>query len=217
MRWNELERLDEVCLYAGDIPFGYPQTRTHIGLSMNTENRNHIKHDITKPFLLKDESVSLFQSEDVFEHIEYEKMIDVLNEIHRVLKPGALCRISVPDYNCDILYNRSIKTQDGKIVFDPGGGGKLVVDPKKNAFNIIGGGHVWFPTYKNTKRLIKNSKFGHAGKYEFLHCYADSGVIIKDIDYSLGYVLRTPDHDERVQRPRRPMSIVVDLYKKKIS
>ena len=33
------------------------------------------------------------------------------------------------------------------------------------------------------------------------------------IYYSLGFVLRTPDHDERTQNPFRSLSIVVDLYK----
>ena len=37
--------------------------------------------------------------------------------------------------------------------------------------------------------------------------------IVNKIDYSYGYISRTPDHDERVQTPYRPMSIVVDCYK----
>ena len=36
---------------------------------------------------------------------------------------------------------------------------------------------------------------------------------MKNIDYSLGYIKRTPDNDKRVKKPRRPMSIVVDCYK----
>ena len=33
------------------------------------------------------------------------------------------------------------------------------------------------------------------------------------IDYSIGHVMRTPDHDERVKNPYRPMSLVVDCIK----
>ena len=44
--------------------------------------------------------------------------------------------------------------------------------------------------------------------------YDESGKgITKTIDYSIGHVMRTPDHDERVQNPFRPMSIVVDCIK----
>jgi len=51
-------------------------------------------------------------------------------------------------------------------------------------------------------------------KVEFLHYYDDTGKsIINDIDYTKGYICRTPDHDKRVQSPRRPMSIVVDANK----
>ena len=37
--------------------------------------------------------------------------------------------------------------------------------------------------------------------------------ITNKIDYSLGYISRTPDNDDRVKNPYRPMSIVVDCYK----
>ena len=212
MKWQNLNGRDKIQLYAGDIPLGHPQSRTHIGLSLDTENHNHIKHDITKPFLTADNSIHSFQSEDVFEHIEYEKMPDVLDEIYRVLKPGGLCRISVPDYRCDILYDRSLKTQSGELVFDPIGGGQLVIDSETNIFTVTNGGHVWFPTYENVKNIIEKTKFSTEGKYEFLHCYYSDGVELKEVDYFLGYISRTPDHDERVKNPRRPMSIVVDLY-----
>lgn len=57
------------------------------------------------------------------EHIKYTDLPDILNEIYRILKPGGLFRLSVPDYNCDILWERSEKDSNGKIRFDPGGGG----------------------------------------------------------------------------------------------
>ena len=34
-----------------------------------------------------------------------------------------------------------------------------------------------------------------------------------EIDYQKGYISRTPDNDERVMNPRRPLSIVLDAYK----
>ena len=48
----------------------------------------------------------------------------------------------------------------------------------------------------------------------FFHFYGEDGIgVTNAIDYSLGHVMRTPDHDERVQRTYRPLSIVVDCRK----
>lgn len=118
---------------------------------------------------------------------------------------GGYLRISIPDYRFDIYNNRCIKDNDGKIVFDPDGGGSFV-DGK-----VCDGGHLWFPTYESTLELVKKTNFT---KYEFYHYYDTDGTpVTKKIDYSKGFVQRTPDNDERDKSPFRPMSIVVDLMK----
>ncbi len=206
MSFKKLNAMEYKWLYAGDIPqqeeYGYPSL---VGLSINHSDRRHIKHNIINPMPIPDNSIDAYQAEDVFEHIEFDKLPDVINEIYRVLKPGALFRLSVPDYRCDVLLNRAIKNENGDIVFDPGGGGAY-----KNG-KVIRGGHVWFPVYEKVLELVKHSNFSN---YEFLHYYdMDGQSVLKEIDYSKGFVKRTPDHDKRVQHPRRGMSIVVDLIK----
>jgi hypothetical protein len=48
----------------------------------------------------------------------------------------------------------------------------------------------------------------------FYHYYNEVGEpVTTPIDYSIGHVMRTPDHDERVREAYRPMSIVVDCIK----
>jgi len=47
----------------------------------------------------------------------------------------------------------------------------------------------------------------------FLHYYTNTEQITNQIDYSKGYIQRTPDNDKRVQDPYRPLSIVIDAYK----
>lgn len=191
-------------LYAGDIPKKNEFYTKYIGLSLTQDNNNHIKYDlINLPFPFKENTIERFQSEDVFEHIDYDLLPEIINEIYRILKPKAYLRISLPDYNCDILYKRSIYNFDKDIVFDPYGGGTF-----ENP------GHLWFPTYNKVKELLEKTKFYSHGKIEFLHYWLDkNNFITKTIDYTKGYIQRTPDHDERVQNPYRPMSIVVDLYK----
>lgn len=206
LTFDDIKNRDYIFLYAGDVPRRKEYNIDGIvGLAIRRATYRTILHDICQKYPLKDNSVDAYQAEDVFEHIEYDKLVDVINEIYRVLKPGAYFRLSVPDYGCDILYNRSKKDESGNIIFDPDGGGKYQ-DGK-----VIEGGHVWFPTYEKVLALIEKSDFS---KYEFYHYYDENGKsVTKEIDYSKGYVIRTPDHDKRVQDPYRAMSLVVDLYK----
>jgi SAM-dependent methyltransferase len=202
--FKRLEKQDHVYLYPGDVPQNGLYDK-YVGLSLNRHDEQHIIHDIRKRLPLSDNTVDIYQSEDVFEHIQPEKLPFIINEAYRVLKPGGIFRLSMPDYGCDILYDRAIKNEDGKIIFDPGGGGELV-DGK-----VIDGGHLWFPTYEKVKAILQQT---HFTKIKFLHYYNEEGKgITKQIDYSIGYVKRTPDHDDRVQDPYRPMSIVVDCTK----
>ena len=206
LTFDDINNRDYIFLYAGDVPRRKEYNIDGIvGLAIRRADYRTILHDICQKYPLKDNSVDAYQAEDVFEHIEYDKLVDVINEIYRVLKPGAYFRLSVPDYGCDILYNRSTKDESGNIIFDPDGGGKYQ-DGK-----VIDGGHVWFPTYEKVLALIEKCDFS---KYEFYHYYDENGnSVTKEIDYSKGYVIRTPDHDKRVQNPYRAMSLVVDLYK----
>ncbi len=203
MDFQQLMSQDIIRLYAGDIVPRGTNYNGFIGLSLRQENSNHIKFDLQQKFPLLDSSVDVFQSEDVFEHLSYESVSMVINEIYRVLKPNGLFRLSLPDYNCDILYKRSLCDHDGNIVFDPNGGGTLEKP-----------GHLWFPVYENVKNLLDQTLFSDCGKIDFLHYYVSRDKFItRTIDYNNGYIARTPDHDPRVKKPYRPMSIVVDCFK----
>ena len=211
MKFEDIINNDEIFLYCGDMPKERRDyTNIHfIGLSLYQENETHIQHNVTTPLPLKNNTVDIIQSEDVMEHIEYSMLKKSINEIFRVLKPGGLFRLSMPDYKCDILYNRSEKDGNGNIIFDSGGGGKYDRTNKK----VIHGGHVWFPIFNNVKSLLESTNFSN-DKINYLHYYDEyNKPITNKIDYSKGYISRTPDHDNRVKNPFRPMSIVVDCYK----
>ena len=143
------------------------------------------------------------------EHIEYKYQEAIFNEIYRILKPKGIFRLAVPDYRCDILLERTLKNKKGELKFDPGGGGAYSKLRKK----VIKGGHVWFPRYENIKNIFDNSVFEDK-KINYLHCYKNAHeFLLKDIDYNICFIKRTPDNDSRVANPRRPMSIVVDAIK----
>lgn len=211
MKFNDIIDNHEIYLYFGDIEEQRRQytNKNFIGLSLTNSSDYHIKHDVTKRIPLNNNSVDIVQSEDVMEHIEYNKLKNCINEIYRILKPGGLFRLSMPDYNCDILYNRSKKDNNGHIIFDKGGGGNYDIINKK----VINGGHVWFPKFNSVKLLLESTDFLNK-KIHYLHYYDENiKPITNKIDYSKGYISRTPDNDNRVKKPYRPMSIVVDCYK----
>ncbi|MCB1724175.1 MAG: methyltransferase domain-containing protein [Gammaproteobacteria bacterium] len=202
--FEQLRKQDQIYLYAGDVPSDI-HYKGRIGLSLTQSNRQHIHHDVTARLPLPDACVDVYQSEDVFEHIEPTRLPAVINEIYRVLKPGGILRLSMPDYGCDILQARTLKNDCGEPVFDPGGGGSY-----ENGV-VVGGGHVWFPQYESVSAIIDATQFTDV---TFYHYYDASGQsITKPIDYTIGYVMRTPDHDSRVRNPYRAMSIVLDCRK----
>ena len=202
--FKDLKKKETIYLYAGDVPQNGLYDK-FVGLSLCQQNSRHIKHDITEKLPLENACVDIYQAEDVFEHIETEKLADIIDEIFRVLKPGGIFRLSLPDYQCDILRNRTLKNEKGELLFDPVGGGDLM-DGK-----VVNGGHVWFPRYRTVKKLLEKSPFEDI---RFYHYYDEAGKgITKPIDYAIGHIMRTPDHDERVKNPYRPLSIVVDCVK----
>ena len=203
-RWKKLLNQDTIKLNLGSGPFKGENGWTNVDLF-----GADINYDLKNGLPLKDNSVDIVQSEDVMEHIKYSMLKKTINEIFRVLKPGGLLRLSMPDYKCNILYNRSEKDGNGTIIFDKGGGGRYDRINKK----VIEGGHVWFPVFNSVKSLLVATKFSN-DKINYLHYYDENNnPITNKIDYSKGYVARTPDHDNRVKNPFRPMSIVVDCYK----
>lgn len=209
MTFDDVKNQKNIYLYLGDyvntvrfnnIPF--------IGISIRKNDSRHIKHNIINPFPLQTNSVDIIQSEDVIEHLKYSDVLNHINEMYRILKPDGLFRLSMPDYRCDILINRSQKDKTGNIIFDPAAGGHY----DKNLKEVIGKGHKWFPTYELILDLFQKSYFSK-NKINFLHYYTNTEQITNQIDYSKGYIQRTPDNDKRVQDPYRPLSIVIDAYK----
>lgn len=202
---------DHIYLYAGDLSGKLLEDKDNrfIGLSLKYDDENHIQFDITNKFPLRDSSVDIFCAEDVMEHIEYSLQQKIFDEIYRILKPNGIFRLAVPDYRCDILLERTIKNKKGELKFDPGGGGAY----SKIRNRVVKGGHVWFPRYESVKNIFDNSKFEDT-KINYLHGYkGEHEILLKDIDYNICFIQRTPDNDIRVANPRRPMSIVVDAIK----
>lgn len=211
VNFESLNNSENIFLYAGDLSVDLLEKKDNsfVGLSLTESNENHILFDITNKFPLDDNTVDIFCAEDVMEHIEYRHQLKIFNEIYRILKPGGIFRLAVPDYRCDILLERTLMNKKGELLFDPGGGGEYSKFRKK----VVKGGHVWFPRYESVKNIFDKSSFQDK-KINFLHYYeGEDKFVLKNIDYAICFIKRTPDNDSRVANPRRPMSIVVDAIK----
>lgn len=78
--FDDLKKKDSIFLYAGDVPQNCLYKK-FIGLSLSQANYQHLKHNVTNKLPLKDSCVDVYQSEDVFEHIELGKLPSVVDEI----------------------------------------------------------------------------------------------------------------------------------------
>lgn len=203
MCFERLDLLKDITLYAGDICDDIHLSNPDLyGLSLNRADSRHILHDITKKYPLPDNCIYSYQAEDVLEHIEFEKLIDTINEIYRILRPGGLFRISLPDYYSPYLLAISMRDKEGNILFDPTGGGIY------GANGVEGGGHIWFPNYYIVQDLLGHTRFK---TIEFL-CYhtKESRLIKRNIDLLKGYIKRLPK-DDGTDKPI--YSMVIDCYK----
>lgn len=148
-----------------------------------------IYHDLEDKFPIPDNSVDRIHSEDCFEHIEITKYSEILKELYRILKPGGLFRFSVPDY---------LNPKD-KFCLEKG------FDPRNNL-------HITLTTYNLLKPILDESLFN----VEYLNYWKNENEFIQNkIDYTKGFIKRTPDNDSRNKGENKlhVTSLVCDLTK----
>lgn len=177
MDWNEVRALRPLYLNLGGGRHSHPMPRYERYVSVDIEPRGegwNVRHDLREPIPLPDGSVARIHSEDFFEHVTTRDAQALLAECHRLLEPGGLMRIGVPDYR---------NPKDRRYLAlgrDPG-------DPK----------HVTLTHYELMRELIAASPFRGGA---FLHYWDGDTFVRHPIDYSLGWIQRTPDHDPRCRR-----------------
>lgn len=116
--------IEKIILYAGKlnnikyskIKSQYPNSKI-IGLCYDYNElkssyyniKNHIKLDITNKHPFNNNSIDIYISEHVFEHILYEKLHNILTDIYRILKKNGILLISLPEYRNIQYLNRTYK------------------------------------------------------------------------------------------------------------
>lgn len=180
----------EIKLYAGDIMDEVHLSESNLfGLSITQNDDRHILHDITMPYPLPDDCISAYEAECVLELIDQSKLIFAINEIYRILKPGAYLRITVPDHYSPYLKRRAMRDKDGNVLYDAG----ETYAVKYGKHGLIGG---WtrFTNYDDLKGVLEQTKFK---QFDWL-CYHTKDEILhkKTIDYSHGYNKRVKNQED---------------------
>ncbi len=199
--FSNLDFSKDICFYAGDIFDTDRINRSDIyGLSLTRHDDRHICHNIKEPYPIPDCSIASYEAEDVLEYIDENSMPFVIKEILRILKPGGLLRICMPDYNSPIMKKRTMVNENGEFLFDAGGGGGF------DKTGITDGGSVYFAKYEKFDKILKQCNFSCV---DWLCYYSNDGVLHrKHIDESKGNVHRIIGYkDEDVY------SMLVDCYK----
>ncbi|MDE7331777.1 MAG: methyltransferase domain-containing protein [Lachnospiraceae bacterium] len=199
-QFSNLDYSKKIKFYAGDI---YDEIHRNeadlIGLSINKADDKHILHDIRKPYPIADNSIDRYEAEEVFEYIDEKDLVQTINEIYRILKKGAVLRVSMPDYYSPYMKRRSMTDRNGNIIFDAGGGGKYDESGK------ICGGQVFFATYDNFRNILAKTQFQ---KIDWLCYYTKDEILHKKyINMENGYLNRTDNNKTD------DFCLVVDCYK----
>jgi predicted SAM-dependent methyltransferase len=177
MEWTEVSELDPIRLNLGGAEYHHPAPGYEGYVSVDMEPHSQewsVRHDLTKPIPLPDESVTRIHTEDFIEHIPADDAVSLLSECHRLLLPGGMMRIGVPDYN----------NPKDRSCLEKG------VDKRYP-------GHVNLTTYDVMKDIVDRSPFA---RFEFYHYWDGDEFIQRPIDYSLGPILRTPDNHPKCRR-----------------
>jgi SAM-dependent methyltransferase len=72
----------------------YPRSQADIPWSSNI-----LRLNLRKKLPFKDQSFTAIYSSHTFEHLYQNEAVSLANECYRIMKPGGICRIVVPDLN----------------------------------------------------------------------------------------------------------------------
>jgi SAM-dependent methyltransferase len=205
-------------LYFGNLgpeerQFQVPQ---FVGLALHPQHAREMRHDATQALPFDDNSIPKIQAQDVLEHLPFEKVSFVLDEVWRVLEPGGVFRLSVPDYRSPVLRRRSVYDHRGRVIGDLMMGASAWFDAATGdariRFTGDGESHLWFPRYELVLHLIVKSEIRKCRDIHFYQCFLDDHHFLAEpIPENEMFVRRALPHDMR--SGGQPISIVADFFK----
>jgi SAM-dependent methyltransferase len=185
------------------------------GLALEPAHDREMKHDLAAALPYPGSSIAKIQAQDVLEHLAFDKVPFVLDEIYRVLKPGGIFRLSVPDYRSPVLKRRSIYDARGRVIGDLLMGAASYLDPATGEarvrFSEDGGAHLWFPRYELITHLVLKSELRKAQIHFYQGFLDDHTYLCEPVPENEMFVQRAAPHDGRAGGA--PISIIADFVK----
>jgi predicted SAM-dependent methyltransferase len=80
-----------------NVGCGTKYHRDWVNIDMYAKSFDVIRHNIMKGIPYPDDYFEIVYHSQVLEHIQKDKALDFMKECHRVLKPGGMIRVVVPD------------------------------------------------------------------------------------------------------------------------
>ena len=191
------------------------QIANFTGLSLTPAHDREMKHNLTDPLPFADNSIAKIQAQDVLEHVPFEKAASILDEVYRVLRPGGVFRLSVPDYRSPVLKRRSIYDARGRVIGDLLMGATSYLDQASGdarvRFSEDGDAHLWFPRYELITHLVLQSEIRKAAIHFYQGFIDDHTYLCEPVPENEMFVQRAAPHDRRAGGA--PVSIIADFVK----
>lgn len=135
----------------------------HYNLIIKYKSQNIVWCNIVKRIPEKNNSVDVIYISHVIEHLDFDEIKILFSEIMRVMKDGAILRISVPDLK--LLINKYIHNGDADEFIEK----SMLTNKRPKSFfekiQIILAGtrnHQWMYDDKNIIKLLKSNGFTNA-------------------------------------------------------
>lgn len=191
------------------------QIPNFIGLALRPKHEREIKHDLTAPLPYCGDSIAKIQAQDVLEHLPFDKVSFVLDEIYRVLRPAGIFRLSVPDYRSPVHKRRSVYDWRGRVTGDLFMGAQPYFDDASGDARIRfagdGEAHLWFPRYELITHLVLKSEIRKSTIRFYQGFLDDHTYLAEPFPEEEMFVVRALPHDRRAGG--QPVSIVADFVK----
>jgi SAM-dependent methyltransferase len=207
----------EQYLYFGSLGLHERQYQipNFIGLALQPAHDREIQHNLTDPLPFPDGGIAKIQAQDVLEHVAFEKAAAILDEVYRVLRPGGIFRLSVPDYRSPVLKRRSIYDARGRVIGDLLMGANSYLDRETGdarvRFSEDGDAHLWFPRYELITHLVLKSEIRKAAIHFYQGFLDDHSYLCEPVPENEMFVQRAAPHDRRAGGA--PTSIIADFVK----
>ena len=191
------------------------QVPNFIGLTLEPRHDREVRHDLAEALPYPDNSIAKVQAQDVLEHLPFDRVPFVLDEIYRVLKPGGVFRLSVPDYRSPVHRRRSLYDWRGRVTGDLLMGAEPYFDAATGDARIRfagdGEAHLWFPRYELITHLVLKSEI-RKSRITFWQAFLDDHTFLAEpFPEDEMFVQRALPHDRRAGG--QPISIVADFVK----